>query len=94
MTTTESAVAPLETVLTLTSNLDLSKASLSYTGPADVEFLSLAAEEYRIKITTEGFYSFTAKITGPSGRVYEDTISVVALSRRECDALLSAKWEV
>ncbi len=41
---TESGISPLEVVLTIDSSLDLTNASLTHTGPGEVEFLSSDAD--------------------------------------------------
>jgi hypothetical protein len=89
----ESGICPFETVLTLESSLDLAGVSLTHTGPAEVELLSISASEYRVKITTEGTYNFTAKVADTTGTLYEDTVTVAVFSREEVDSLLRGKWE-
>jgi len=91
--TVESGISPLETLLTLDTSLDVTQATLTYTGPADVEFLSTSANEYHVKITVEGIYSFTARVTDSNGTHYQDTISITVFSKEELDALLKTKWE-
>jgi hypothetical protein len=89
----ESGLSPLETPLTLDSSLDLTKASVTYVGPAEVEFLSVTSKEYRIRILTEGIYYFTANITDPQGTSYQDNIALKALAKAEIDTLLRSKWD-
>jgi sugar lactone lactonase YvrE len=89
----ESGLSPLEITLTLESSLDLTTASFTYTGPAEIEFLSAIAGEYRIKIATEGIYYFTATIKDSTNIPYQDTIAIHVLSETELDALLRSKWE-
>jgi hypothetical protein len=89
----ESGISPFETVLTLESSLDLASASLTYTGPAEVELLATSASEYRVKIATEGSYIFTARIIDALGILYEDTISVTVMSRSELENRLGSKWD-
>ena len=79
--------------LTLDSSLDLTNASLTYAGPAEVELLSISASEYRMKITTEGNYIFNARITDAIGILYEDTIAVTIMSRSELENRLGTKWD-
>ena len=61
---TEVGISPLEIVLTLESSLPLTSASLTYTGPGEVELLSSSSTEYRVRMTTEGIYHFTATVIG------------------------------
>jgi hypothetical protein len=89
----ELGIPPFEAVLTLESSLDLTNASLTYTGPAEVEFLSTSANEYKVKIITEGNYTFTARITDATGTLYEDTMVVTIMSRSELENRLGSKWD-
>jgi len=89
----ESAIPPVEITLTIESSLDLTNANLTYTGPAEVEFLSSSLSEYRVGITTEGIYYFTISAQAPNGDPYSDTIAIVIFSEAELDALLRSKWE-
>ena len=89
---TESGISPLQVVLTIESSLDLAGASLSYTGPGEVEFLSRTVSEYRVRLTAIGIYYFTVSLNS-GGTLYQDSIGIVVLSEAELDALLRGKWE-
>jgi hypothetical protein len=89
---TESGISPFEVMLTIDSSLDLTNATLTYTGPGEVEFLSRTVTEYRVRLTAEGIYYFTVSIDS-GGNLYRDTIGIVVLSESELDALLRSKWE-
>jgi hypothetical protein len=89
----ESGLAPLEPVLTIDSSLDLTDASLTYTGPGEAELISREGREYRFKISSEGAYNFIAQVADPEGRIYEDTLAVMAFSKEQMDNLLKGKWE-
>jgi hypothetical protein len=89
---TESGISPLEVVLTINSSLDLSNASLTYTGPGQAEFLSTSLSEYTVKLTAEGIYYFTVSIIS-GGMLYQDSMGIEVLSDTELDALLRGKWE-
>jgi hypothetical protein len=89
----ESGLSPLETTLTLESSLDLTSASLTYAGPAEVEFLSTSTSEYRVRMVAEGIYYFTAKVTDSSGNLYTDTVAITVLPEAYLDGLLKGKWE-
>jgi len=89
----ESGIIPLESILTLDSDLDLTHASLNCTGPGEVELISREGKEYRFKIPAEGAYKFTAQVSDPGGVIYEDSLTVVALSKEQMDSLLRGKWE-
>ncbi len=89
---TESGISPLEVTLTIDSSLDLTNASLTHTGPGEVEFLSSAITEHRVRLTEVGIYYFT--VTLSSGSVlYQDSIGLEVLSETDLDALLRSKWE-
>jgi hypothetical protein len=89
---TESGISPLEVVLTIDSSLDLANASLTYTGPGEVEFLSTSLSEYKVKLTAEGIYYFTVSLNS-AGTLYHDSMGIEVLSDTELDALLRGKWE-
>jgi hypothetical protein len=90
---TESGIPPLEATLTIESTLGLANATLTYTGPAEVEFLSVTASEHTIKMNTEGIYYFTASVNDTNGDTYFDLVGITVLSESEIDALLRYKWE-
>jgi hypothetical protein len=89
----ESGIAPLDTILTLDTSLDPARVSVTYTGPADVEFLSTSENEYRMRLNTEGTYFVTAQGADSAGTGYSDTIAFSVLSKEVLDTLLRAKWE-
>jgi hypothetical protein len=89
----ESGIAPLETILSLDTSLDPTRLSVTYTGPADVEFLSTSENEYRVRLNVEGTYFFTAEGTDSAGVSYNDTVALSVLSREALDTLLRGKWE-
>jgi hypothetical protein len=73
----DSGTMPMEAALIVESNLDLRNGSLTYSGPAEVEVVSVSGNEYRVKATVEGFYHFTARGTHARGIAYEDTASIL-----------------
>jgi hypothetical protein len=89
----ESAIPPVEITLTIESSLDLTNATLTYTGPSQVEFLSSILSEYRVGIITEGIYYFTISTNAPNGDFYYDTIAIVVFSEAELDNLLRGMWD-
>jgi hypothetical protein len=89
----ESGITPLETILTVDTSLDPARLSVTYTGPADVEFLSTSENEYRVRLNVEGTYFFTAEGTDSAGVGYSDTVAVSVLSKEALDTLLRGKWE-
>jgi len=89
---TESGISPLETILRVEGSFSFTESSVTYTGPDKVEFLESTSEEYRVRITREGIYYFTAEVTDTQNNIYTDTIAIVVLNQTELDALLKAKW--
>jgi len=89
----DSGLVPLEVVLALESDLDLTDVSMAYTRPEDVELISREGKEYRFRMTAEGAYHFTAQVADPEGRIYEDTLLVMVLSREQINSLLRGKWD-
>jgi len=91
--TPESATAPLEETLRIDAPFSVENSSISVDGPGAVEWLSTGTDEYRVKMTAEGVYLFTAHVTGADGTYYEDTVAVTVLNETQLDSLLRAKWE-
>jgi hypothetical protein len=89
----ESGIAPLLTVLTIDSSLDLTSASLTYSGPGEVDLLSKEGNEYKFSIPHEGAYNFIAQVTDLGGTIYEDIIAITVLSKAELENRLVSKWE-
>ena len=88
----ESGTGPLEATLRIDGSFSITQSSLSYSGGTP-ELIPVSAEEWKVKLTTEGIYYFTAKVTGPDGNLYHDTIAITVLNKTEIDNLLKAKWE-
>jgi hypothetical protein len=59
---TESGVSPLEVTLSIEATFTFTESSLTYTGPGDVETLDSTPDEYKVRMTTEGVYYFTAEV--------------------------------
>jgi hypothetical protein len=89
----ESGIAPFETTLRIEAPFTIANTSLTYTGPAQVEFLDNSdPRRYVVRILTEGLYHFTVEAWDGQGNSYSDTVTVGALNLLELDALLKAKW--
>jgi hypothetical protein len=89
----DSGAAPLTLTLRVNGSFSITNPVITPTGPGSVEQLvSDNPDEYKYGITTEGFYTFTATITGPDGNTYTDGINIPVLSRTQIDALLRTKW--
>ena len=89
----DSGVAPLEVTLWISGFFSLANPVITPTGPGSVEQLaSDNPDEYKYRIATEGFYTFTATVAGPDGNTYTDTVNIVVLSLAQIDTLLRTKW--
>ena len=88
---TESGVSPLEVTLRIEATFSFTESSLTYTGPGDVETLDSTAYEYRVRMTTEGIYYFTAEVNHESN-TYTDTIAIEVMDEAALDGLLRARW--
>jgi hypothetical protein len=88
---TESGVSPLEVTLSIEATFSFTESSLTYTGPGEVEILDSTAYEYRVRMTTEGIYYFTAEVNHESN-TYTDTIAIEVMDEATLDGLLKAKW--
>lgn len=88
-----SGAAPLEVTLRISGSFSIANPVITPTGPGFVEQLaSDNPDEYKYRITTEGFYSFTAAVAGPDGNAYTDTIGITVFSLAQIDTLLRIKW--
>ncbi len=88
-----SGQSPLETTLHMNATFYMQMyATLSVSGPGQVECLSgITNQQYDYQMTGSGIYYFTASVVN-SGQVYSDTIGVVVLNTEDTDALIRAKW--
>ncbi len=91
----EMGISPLETILRIDGTFSfVQDPSLTYIGPGDAEVVeSPTPTEYRVKMTAEGIYYFTAEAIGPDNKTYTGTVSVVVLNKAEFDAMLQEKWD-
>ena len=68
-------------------------ASLTYTGPGTVEFVSNPnPSEYRVRINTPGLYAVTVQVIDDEGKGYTDIVTVQVTDFAALDLLLRAKW--
>ena len=88
----ESGISPFETTLTLNGTFHIKDPSLTYTGPGQAEITEEPDREYKVRITAEGIYHFTAQVKDTEDRIYTDTIVTEVLNKIGTDALLIAKW--
>jgi parallel beta-helix repeat protein len=89
----ESGIAPLEATLKVDGSFSIDNSSVSGSGPGVIEWLPTGTEDYLVRMTVEGVYTFTATVTGPDGIVYQDSVAIVVLNKNQLDALLKAKWD-
>ena len=87
-----SGPAPFETTLRVDASFDFTASDISYTGPGTVTVLENTPEEYRVLMTTEGLYTFTATATDELGRTYTNSIVTEAVDAAALDGLLQQKW--
>jgi hypothetical protein len=92
---TEMGVSPLETTLRIGGSFSFAQAPvLTYAGPGEAQLIeNPSPNEYRMRMTTAGIYTFMAEAKDPQGNTYTDTVSVTVLTKAELDTLLKAKWE-
>jgi len=89
----ESGIAPLEVTLRIDGSFSIDASSMSVDNATGVEWLSLGYDEYSVRLTAEGIYTFTASVTGPDGIMYQDMVIITVLNKTQLDTLLKAKWE-
>ncbi|MFZ3137175.1 MAG: FG-GAP-like repeat-containing protein [Thermodesulfovibrionales bacterium] len=88
----ESGIAPLEVTLRIDGSFTITESTLNITGPVMPEIISSSPEEYTVKMTIEGVYTFTATTTGPDGITYQDTVVINVMNKTQLDTLLKGKW--
>jgi hypothetical protein len=89
----EAGASPLETTLRVEASFDLSNASVTYTGPAVVQFLSNPnPSEYQVKMPKPGLYAFTVQATDDESNLYTDTAVISAIDAQVLDGILRQKW--
>jgi hypothetical protein len=89
----ESGIAPLEAILRIDGSFSITNSNMSVTGPAAIALIdNPGPDEYRIRMTAEGIYTFTANATGPDGNVYQDTVAIIVMNKAQLDKMLRAKW--
>jgi PKD repeat protein len=90
----ESGISPLEVTLRIDGSFSIDNSNMDVTGPTAIELIdNPSPDEYRIKITAEGTYYFTANVTGPDETAYQDTLAITVMNKEQLDRLLKAKWE-
>lgn len=87
-----SGLAPFETTLRIDASFDFTASDISYTGPGTVTVLVNTPEEYRVLMTMEGLYTFTATVTDELGLTYTNSIVTEAVDAAALDGLLQPKW--
>jgi hypothetical protein len=92
---TEMGISPLDTTLRIEGSFSFAQAPvLTYAGPGEVQVIeNPTPNEYRMRMTTAGIYTFMAEAKDPQGNTYTDTVTVTVLTKAEFDALLQARWE-
>lgn len=88
----ESGIPPLEVSLRIDGTFSITESSLNITGPVQPEIISSSPDEYTVKMTIEGVYTFTATTTGPDGITYQDTVVINVMNKTQLDTLLKGKW--
>ncbi len=88
----ESGISPLDILLHVRGSFDFADSALSYSGPGAVEILETAPGEYRVRLTTEGPYLFTAEAVDSQGAIHTDTTAIMLMDRERLDALLKDRW--
>ena len=67
---------------------------LTHQGPGTVEFLESPGEnEYAVRITTPGLYTFTVEVRDEANNIYTNSVTVQVVDKTLLDQSLKAKWE-
>ena len=89
---TESGIAPLEVTFDIEASFVIRESALTYSGPGQVQYLGSSRDAYKVRISTEGIYTFTAEVKVSQDQFYSDTVVVGVLTGAALDTLLKAKW--
>jgi|GEM_PF-3340491 len=89
----ESGISPLEVTLSVDGTFSIANSTLSATGPVQPQVISSTTDQYKVRMTTEGRYTFTISSTGPDSNTYQDIITITVMNRAQLDSLLRNKWE-
>lgn len=87
-----SGMAPFETTLRIDGPFDFAVSDITYTGPGTAEFLESGRDQYRVRLSARGIYTFTATVTDAQGYSYTDSMSVEVVDEAAIDGLLKQKW--
>ncbi len=90
---TETGIAPLEATLRIDGSFSIDNSTISVIGPSQPQIVNISPSEYTATMTTEGIYYFTATVTGPDGKQYQDTIAITVMNQAQLDNLLQGIWE-
>lgn len=90
----DSGIAPFEGTVRVDGSFSIaSPVSLSWTGPASVEFIPATdGLESGIRMNSEGICLIGATAAGPDGQQLEDTVAVIVQNAAQLDGLLRSKW--
>jgi hypothetical protein len=89
---TVSGTSPLETTLHVDSSFDIASSRISYQGPGEAEFLERTIDEFQVKLTTVGVYTFGIEVKDQHGHTHTDEETVEVVDAAVLNALLQAKW--
>lgn len=86
-------VSPMEILLKVSVSGDYTPIVSCSRKPENgtAEWLS-TSDGYKARLTGEGLYSFTAKVTDSQNKEHSDSISVVVQSKEAIDSTLKSKW--
>jgi hypothetical protein len=88
----ESGVSPLEAFIRIDGTFRFTTPPLGYSGPGPVEFLDATEDGYRVKMTAQGVYRFSAQVSDDQGNVHSDSVTVKVMNVNDLDTMLKAKW--
>jgi hypothetical protein len=87
-----SGTPPFETTLRIDGTFAIASTRLSYLGPDAVEILERSLDEYRVRITTQGVYTFSVEVTDDQGYGFTSDVAVEVIDEELLDGLLQDKW--
>ena len=87
----ETGIAPFETTLRVDGSFGFAAGLPTVVGPGTVDILATEENEFKISVSSEGLYYFTANVEKGEA-TYNDSVAVLVMSQIEIDLLLRNKW--
>jgi hypothetical protein len=88
-----SGLSSFETRLKIDGTFSIQNSTVTDSDHGAIAYIETGIEEYKVQVSGEGFFYFTAQVTDAENITYTDTVAVLSQDRNQFDAFLKAKWE-